>query len=578
MPPRYCPAPALTIRRTAPPIMLALLLSTLLLASARLEAGVMLAGGHLPVCSSMSPDQCQNNPSFGPDALDAHRYRLDQPGILRWALAIEGRAGSPDLVPWLALLKSLAKPQPLTRGELIERIRSAEVSWTRPGESGPESRRGDSLYRELDDASWWMLLDHLQLPPGERREQVQLDASRHPASIEILRRFVALAARNSERERPLIAVSTASSRDPYDALDFYLQAFEQAGAEVVWLPLDAAVRRARSEHNCTGLAHYQAIELGSHDRARVWPEHFRRQQAFCLDADAGLEIAARADGIFLNGGDQWLTLHAFRDRNGSPTPELSMLLRRLERGDLALGGTSAGAAVQSGPNMISNGSNSAALLHGAVAAAPPAAGCRPGKTCPEGLRADSLTFHPPGGLGSVPFAIVDTHFSERQRQFRLLQLLVDSGQRFGLGVDETTALIITRTDQAGLLEFEVIGAEAAWLIDIGSARLTGRQPLTIDDVALLRLRAGSRMQFDSEDGLDSASGPKSSGPATECSALASGQSFNQLLPAAGAEFPALCHTLALDGSRTATSRLWPGYHSPDQPWLLRWQLNVQPSP
>jgi len=48
----------------------------------------------------------------------------------------------------------------------------------------------------------------------------------------IYRAFVAMAREVSGRERPRLLVSTASGRDPYAAIDFYLALFAQAGAEV----------------------------------------------------------------------------------------------------------------------------------------------------------------------------------------------------------------------------------------------------------------------------------------------------------------------------------------------------------
>lgn len=480
------------------------------------QAAVMLAGGHLPVCSSLSPGECAGAQEWPEQALEAHRYRIDAEALQRWADAAavsdEGELNG----SWQQLLLHLRDDEGpwLARAELTRRIREASLPF--PDDTDRPDISGEALYQAADDRQWMRILDHLQKPTAGRREVVRLQASRNADSIAVFERFVTMAAAVSDHERPLIAVSTASSRDPFDALDFYLQVFEQAGADVVWLPLDAAVRQARAAGRCDALAVYQARELGSHDRERVWPDTFGQQLSFCRDADAGLRLVEQIDGLFINGGDQWLTLHAFRDFDGHPTPELARILARLEAGELVLGGTSAGAAVQSGPAMVSNGSNRAAQLAGAIAAAPPAAGCERSGRCPTGLNGDSLTYHPPGGLGSLAFAIVDTHFSERQRQLRLSQLLRDSGHRFGLGIDETSALLIQARSE-NRFRLEVLGASAGWLMD----RPTEGVP------QLHRLSPGHVLELD----LDSLPLPTAAEPTGDmvCEDFDWSASFNDLL-------------------------------------------------
>lgn len=510
------------------------------------QTRVMLAGGHLPVCTSMSDSQCSGSPNWAEDALDGHRYRIDTDGLRRWTEAVEASDDQRLAREWLHLLVHLRDDTGpwRERGDLTRQIRDARLRF--PNEPDRVDILGESLYQRADDRQWMRLLDHFQQPVEERREQVMLEASLNGDAVAVFKHFVSMAAAVSDRKRPLIAVSTASSRDPYDALDFYLQVFEQAGAEVIWLPLDAAVRYARQNSDCGRLATYQASELGSHDRYRVWHEHFKQQLEFCRDSDAGLEILDQIDGLFLNGGDQWLTLHAFRNAAGKPTPELERLLARLKADELVLGGTSAGAAVQAGPNMISNGGNREALTSAASASPPPPPGCQRSRRCPEGLSGDSLTYHPPGGLGSIPFAIVDTHFSERQRQLRLMRLLTDSDQRFGIGVDETTALVISPVAEARF-RLEVIGAEAAWLFD-----------RTVSDRALVhRMASGAVWTVD----FNQSSPIELEEVTTElpCRAFDWSRSFNELI--AGRNEPGIwrwCLDPAPDQAFELTLRALPG--------------------
>lgn len=506
--------------------MLPALLTLLVAMSDHGQARILLVGGHLPICTSTSTDQCTTRVDWDDQALSGHRYRIDHTAALRWALETASHHDEAALHQWLRLLGSLADDElgELKRSELIELLVSAEIE---PDEAGSSTISGKALYQGLDDGEWLALLDHLQVGSEQQREMVALHDSRNADAIAIFEHFVTMAARHSERQRPLIAISTASSRDPYAALEFYLQAFEQAGAEVVWLPLDAAVRRARSEQNCLDLARYQAIELGSHQRQQIHPQRFDEQIQFCLDRKAGARLLAEVDGLFLNGGDQWLTLHAFRDRDGQATAELEILLERLDENDMVLGGTSAGAAVQSAADMISNGSNVAALRMGALASAPPRPGCERSGRCPQGLAGDQLTYHPPGGLGSVPFAIVDTHFSERQRQLRLSRLLVDSDQSLGIGVDETTAVEIKPTENKHDWDLQVIGAAAAWLLDTRAAAVNRQDPFELRHARLVRVPAGQSLRLQT-DGLPYPVS-KSVDKPEECTELDSALSFNALL-------------------------------------------------
>jgi len=61
---------------------------------------------------------------------------------------------------------------------------------------------------------------------------------------------------------------------------------------------------------------------------------------------------------------------------------------------------------------------------------------------------NALTGYGPGGIGLFGHGLLDTHFANRGRHGRLIQLLVDSadvtrGAMRAFGVDENTALVVT---------------------------------------------------------------------------------------------------------------------------------------
>ena len=116
------------------------------------------------------------------------------------------------------------------------------------------------------------------------------------------------------------------------------------------------------------------------------------------------------------------------------------------------------------------------------------------------------------GLGLLPGAIVDQHFTQRNRFGRLLALVAGNPAQLGIGVDEDTAAIIGPDGR-----LEVKGRGVVTVMDGTSATTTaytatGTQPLMISDVRLHSLPRGA--VFDlvgrclvTAPGLPDASGP-----------------------------------------------------------------------
>ena len=67
------------------------------------------------------------------------------------------------------------------------------------------------------------------------------------------------------------------------------------------------------------------------------------------------------------------------------------------------------------------------------------------------------------GLGLVENCVIDQHFAQRNRYGRLLMIVSQSPQLLGMGVDEDTAAVITRTEGAEMLR--VVGRGSVTLLD-----------------------------------------------------------------------------------------------------------------
>ncbi|MET0839661.1 MAG: cyanophycinase [Marmoricola sp.] len=185
-------------------------------------------------------------------------------------------------------------------------------------------------------------------------------------------------------------------------------------------------------------------------------------------AEAGspevVELLDRATGIFMTGGNQ---LKLSTVIAGTPFGEAIVAARA--RG-VTIGGTSAGASIQSS-HMVAFG---------------------PGGSTPKQRMTQVAA-----GLGLVENCVIDQHFAQRNRYGRLLMIVSQSPQLLGMGVDEDTGAVITRSEGVEMLH--VVGRGSVTLFD-GRAMVTNaheareRRPILASGVVLHVLPAGS--EFD----------------------------------------------------------------------------------
>ncbi len=173
-------------------------------------------------------------------------------------------------------------------------------------------------------------------------------------------------------------------------------------------------------------------------------------------------------GFFFGGGDQSRYIAVLYEHDSekgrTPTPFMKALQARVESGATVLG-TSAGSAVQSGPAMVTSGDPYFGLVHGITETTGPA-------YYQEFLNEDfenpvhpELEVDPLGGLGFFQWGMIDTHFSERGRQARLIYLAAALDVRLGVGVDENTALWVKRKTKDNIL-LRVLGESGVHLFEI----------------------------------------------------------------------------------------------------------------
>ena len=204
------------------------------------------------------------------------------------------------------------------------------------------------------------------------------------------------------------------------------------------------------------------------------------------NTDSVVARVGKATGIWFGGGDQVRLTRVLKDTRA----EKAMYERF--RAGATFGGTSAGAAVMS--RLMLTGDER-----------------KPGGDRPDTTqgwmtvaRDNVITVD---GFGFVQSAIVDQHFVRRKRNNRLLSLVLEHPALIGVGIDESTALVIDGHDQ-----WSVIGTSVAVIFDARRAAITPTASPALGASGITRsvLPAGS--SYDPATGRASLPGAPASGP------------------------------------------------------------------
>jgi cyanophycinase len=159
-------------------------------------------------------------------------------------------------------------------------------------------------------------------------------------------------------------------------------------------------------------------------------------------------------GFMFGGGDQSrLVSSLLRGPSHADTPVMAAIRARFARGAM-IAGTSAGAQIQAGRDMVTGGSSYQALRNGS----------RPGYFDDD----TALAYLPAGGFGFFRDGLLDTHFSAFGRLGRAIRLAADTRHMRVFGLDPDTAL----EDTGGSLR--VIGRHGVSVVDLRAAATTVR--------------------------------------------------------------------------------------------------------
>lgn len=369
------------------------------------------------------------------------------------------------------------------------------IPWSRVGEALglAETQAGAPKGLPLNLAEGAILRSALVDPPPPRRRKLELRSiafTSNQDSAAITHAVVAAAREANGGKTPLIGVVTASSGPhPFVDHDINLTALQSAGATVAYLPLDGGFRQAVDANDCGNMRYYYDAYANTDPQRAVYhadllyPDLAQQQVAFCENHAEKLHATLeQLNAIYFAGGNQARHLESLvrKDANGSYTvvsAALAIIQRRFAMGELVVAGTSAGNHIQGGGQwrgkpvaMIGGGDSYDVLKSGFSLGQGPAVEApewgQPGRSMPY---APSL--YPLGGLGVFRFGVLDSHFSQRAREARLVRAVQDSGLDYGFGVDENTALLVRQPDAVGASHFSVVGAGGVFIADVRQARV-----------------------------------------------------------------------------------------------------------
>ncbi|SFR50443.1 hypothetical protein SAMN04488070_1569 [Pseudidiomarina maritima] len=443
---------------------------------------LFLMGDEMALCSSMAWTHCNDT-----DWLDGETMRTDR--YINLSEAYTTPLLRDEL--WPVHRRKTRDDVKMALEILYERMRS-EVVPERSFQEEFTRRATRHLYDSLSEREWNLIIDYLEMPaPKGKHDTARLDLTKILAKRQILNAMLEQAQKVRGGDAPpRIAIAAAGARDPITAVEPFISAFDSLGAEVRWLPIDAAVNAAQRTGKCDELDALREQELGTWKRARVFPEQHKQQVAFCKDALQGPKIVDWADAVLIVGNDPGLVRKAFLDPLSQPTDLMTSIYLKMRANKLVVGATSDAMNAMTARSMVASGTSAEALRAGAIAGEAPPFACGKDDSCPRNMNAESATYHPLGGVGLFNSATLDGQFSDMGRHGRLLRVAATTNTPLAVGIDTRTALAVNVLTGA----FEVLG-ERGVFFGVGAQQTDNAVAATFH-----YLVAGARGRF-ADDGI-----------------------------------------------------------------------------
>jgi cyanophycinase len=242
-------------------------------------------------------------------------------------------------------------------------------------------------------------------------------------------------ARASSATRGTLFIVGGGPQPPALVQEFVRLAGGAGHAKIIVFAMASEDGKASGEEKADDLR-----KLGA-DARNVW---VTREEA---NTDSIARLLDGATGIWFGGGDQVLLTRALK---GTKT---EAAIHARYRAGAVVGGTSAGAAVMSA-SMITGDERHPG-------------GVRPVKDSASYMTIARDNMILSDGFGLLPTAVVDQHFVRRKRSNRLVSVVLELPLHLGVGIDESTALIVSPDGR-----WRVMGESVAVIYDARHAAIT----------------------------------------------------------------------------------------------------------
>ncbi|MEV5971489.1 cyanophycinase [Streptomyces sp. NPDC051921] len=178
------------------------------------------------------------------------------------------------------------------------------------------------------------------------------------------------------------------------------------------------------------------------------------------DSDEVVRQVDSMTGFFFGGGDQYRYVTTLLHGSAHTDSKVLATIRAKLAAGAVVSGSSAGAQIAAGADMVTGGDSYEGLCDGSS----------PGYFDD----ATRLGYLPAGGFGFLSSGLIDTHTGVYGREGRALRLAADTGNDRVYALEENTALIVEapRTPHERL---RVLGRQGVAILDLRQAR-TGRTP------------------------------------------------------------------------------------------------------
>ncbi|MFJ9733393.1 cyanophycinase [Streptomyces sp. NPDC101171] len=177
------------------------------------------------------------------------------------------------------------------------------------------------------------------------------------------------------------------------------------------------------------------------------------------DSDRAVAQVNSMTGFFFGGGDQYRYVTSLLHGSGHTDSKVLAAIRAKLAQGAVVAGSSAGAQIAAGADMVTGGDSYEALRDGSA----------PGYFDD----ASKLGYLPEGGFGFLRSGLLDTHTGTSGREGRSLRLAADTGHRRVYALEENTALVVEHPGSADE-SMRVVGPQGLAVFDLRHAHVTGR--------------------------------------------------------------------------------------------------------